>query len=120
MNHLFADAVFVAKTCECQHQILCCNSPLQRESNTEDIGHLQSFARQLFRDAADEMSAKLPLWRDAPLRVTMTVYSSEELLFSQLAAQLGLVLKPARNEKTSTKADNAEKEEKSVYKIMRS
>jgi chromosome condensin MukBEF complex kleisin-like MukF subunit len=53
---------------------------------------VQSFARQLLRSAADETAAKLPLYRDAPLPVTMTVYSSEELLFSQLAAHSGIVL----------------------------
>jgi len=57
----------------------------------------KSLAWQLFRSAADELTAKMPPCWDAPLSVMVTVYSSKELLL--VATQLAAQLTPAMNYK---------------------
>lgn len=57
----------------------------------------KSFAGKLFRNAADEMAAKMPPYRNATLMVT--VYSPEEVLASKLAAKLALAMKYLQTQK---------------------
>lgn len=57
----------------------------------------KSFAYQRFRNAADEMVAKMPPYRGAPLSVTVTVYPFIELP-ATMASQLALALNYNPNE----------------------